>query len=147
MATSKEQVKASYPLPVYNYQVTVQGVSLACSEVSGIQLEHEHEVYRHGLSFLEGEEITTYKIDKYVPVTFKAGVVQDRTALYEWLHAQELRTVAVSLCDEEGQPIVSWRIAKAVPTKIEAPSFSADSNDVAVESLEVMGTGITLEHL
>ncbi len=52
----------------------------------------------------------------------------------------------VTLCDEQGQPVVSWRVGKAIPVKLEAPTFDAGANEVAVESLEVLGRNISVEH-
>jgi phage tail-like protein len=33
----------------------------------------------------------------------------------------------------------------AFPTKLDAPSFDANSNDVAIESMELMGDGVSIE--
>ena len=66
--------------------------------------------------------------------------------MYAWLKEKAVRAVQVSLCDEQGQPVVSWRVAKALPVKLEAPTFSADTNEVAIESLDVMAAGISIEY-
>ena len=50
----------------------------------------------------------------------------------------------LSLLDEAGVPALAWRLAKAVPTKLEAPTFDAAANDVAIESLELKARGISL---
>lgn len=148
MAESKAFQKASYPLPVYNFRVTVDGLAMSFSEVSGIHREHERLTYRHGLSFWEGESIRTFRYDKYVSVTLKKGTVRGANLLYGWMQETGTRTrsVEVSLCDEEGQPVVVWHIAKAVPVKLEAPTFDPNTNDVAIESLELMAAGISVTH-
>ena len=81
--------------------------------------------------------------DKYVNFTLKKGTIKGIDFLYEWLKEKAVRTVEVSLCDEQGQPVVSWRVAKAIPVKLEAPTFSANTNEVSIESLEVMASGIS----
>ncbi len=147
MAQSTADQKASYPLPAYNYRVDVAGVTMSFSEVSGIAIERGHVTYRHGLSYLEGEAITQYPYEKFASLTMKRGTVSGIEHLHQWLSAGDLRNVDVSLCDEAGVPVVTWHIGKAVPVKLDAPTFTADTNDVSVESLEVMAANISVEHL
>jgi len=146
MAQTTKDQRAMYPLPAYNYRVDVAGAGMSFSEVSGIVTERGHVTYRHGLSFLEGEMIEQYEYEKFVPVTLKRGTVIGVEHLHEWLAEGDLRNIDVSLCDESGSPVVTWHIAKAVPVKLQAPTLSADSNEVAVESLEVMATNVSVEH-
>ncbi len=149
MAEAKAFQKASYPLPAYNFRVAVDGTSMSFTEVSGISLDYEMLTYKHGLSYWEGERITSYYLEKYVPVTLAKGTVKGVNFLYDWIKEKTKtpRIMDVSLCDEEGHPVVSWRIAKTVPVKLVAPSFSANSNDVAIESLGVMAAGISMVHV
>ena len=146
MADTREIQKTTYPLPAYNFRVTIDGAAMSFSQVSGISIEYETVTYKHGLSFWEGESIKKYYYDKYTPITLKKGTIQGINFLHDWLKEKQVRPVEVSLCNEEGQPVVSWRIAKAVPVKLEAPTFDANTNDVSVESLEVMAAGISIVH-
>lgn len=136
---------SQYPLPVYNFRVTVDGTSMAFSEVSGLKVEHDHVTYRDGLSFLEGEVILSFYYDSYFPVTMKRGTVLGNAfTIYDWLGAKSSRSLDVSLCDEEGAPVLTWRVAEARPVKLEAPSFDANSNDVAIDSFELMARGVSM---
>ena len=148
MAQTQEFQKSHYPLPVYNFRVTIEAVVMSFAEVSGITLAYETVTYRHGLSFLEGEQIKKFYFEKYETVTFKKGTVKGMKDLYDWVRqeGQDTKMIEVSLCDENGEPVVSWRIGKAVPVKLQAPTFDANSNDVSIESLEVLAAGITLIH-
>ena len=146
MAETKAFQKSSYPLPAYNFRVTVDGTAMSFSEVSGINLAYETVTYSHGLSFWEGEGVKKYYYDKYVTVTLKKGTIKGINFLYQWLKEKQGRTLMVSLCDEAGRPAISWRVAKAVPVKLEAPTFDANTNEVAIESLEVLAAGISVEH-
>lgn len=146
MAETKKDQKSNYPLPAYNFKVTIDGTAISFSDVSGLNVEYEKITYRHGFSYWEGESINKFYIDKYISITLKKGMVQGIDFLYQWLKDKETRNVEVSLCGEEGQPVISWKIAKALPVKLEAPSFNADTNDVSIESLEVMAAGISIEH-
>ena len=148
MAESRQFQKLHYPLPAYNFRVTIDDTAMNFTEVSGIELEHQKLTYRHGMSFWEGEHIRTFHYNKYVPVTLKRGTFKGSNFLYEWLNQEKktARSMDVSLCDEQGQPVVTWRIAKALPVKLESPVFDVDSNNVSIESLELMAAGITVIH-
>lgn len=145
MAHSIATQGASYPLVAYNFRVTVSDVAMSFTEVTGLVREFDTLTYRHGLSFIEGEDITRFRLDKYVPITLKRGVVKGLPQLREWLEAGDKRPISVSLCDERGEPVVTWRVQKALPTKLEAPGFQASSSEAAVESLTLMAAGISIE--
>jgi phage tail-like protein len=146
MAQSKEALKQTYPLPAYNFRVRVDDEAMSFAEVSGISAERGTATYRHGLSFWEGETITTFSYGSYATVTLKRGVVLGARPLffYEWLKQGDLRTLVVSLCNEIGDPVISWEIAKAVPVKVEAPAFDARTNEASIESVELSVRGITV---
>lgn len=145
MPLQPQDIAASYPLPAYNFRVTVDGEGFAFAEVSGLAVERETVTYRHGLSNWEGERIVRFAHDKFQPVIFKRGARRNNALLYDWLEAQEPKPVEVSLCDEQGLPVLTWRILRALPVKLSAPTFDAAGNEVAVETLEVMASGVTLE--
>jgi phage tail-like protein len=144
MPSSPTESRARYPLMAYNFKVTVGGASLSFSEVTGLAREHLHVTYRHGLSFREGEDLVKYSIDHYVSITMKRGIMLGADELYRWLEQRGERPIEIGLCDENGAAVVIWRVAKAVAIKLEAPGFNADTNEVAIESLEVMASGITV---
>ena len=148
MSETKAFQKANYPIPAYNFRVTIDGVPMSFAEVSGIALEYETVTYKHGLSFWEGEGIKKYYYDKYVTLTLRKGTVRGANVLYDWIQEKggSARPMEISLCDEQGVPAVSWHVKKAIPTKLEAPTFDANTNDVAVERLEVLASGISVVH-
>lgn len=145
MAVSQEDIKKRYPLPVYNFKVTLGAVEVSFSEVSGLLMEYETVSYRHGLSFLEGETVIRFLNKKAIPITMKKGVVKDVAELYEWFTDARRKNILVSLCDEEGHPLLVWKIASALPVKLNAPTFDANANEVAIDSLEIMAGDISLE--
>jgi phage tail-like protein len=149
MAESPATQKSNYPLPAYNYRVTVDGLSASFSEVTGVVVEYGTVTYRHGLSEWEGETITRFKSLKHVPVSLKKGTVSGRNFFGGWLAETPPsgRAVAISLCDETGNPLVVWRIAEAIPTKLTAPSFDVNANQVSIETLELMVSGVSVEHV
>lgn len=149
MAESTASIERTYPLPSYNFRVELDGLAMGFTELSGINTEAKTANYRHGLSFLEGEELATFVSDPYRRLTLSRGLVLGSgSQLYRWLETRESRSLEVHLLATSGAPASSWRIARAVPVKIEAPSLKADGNEVAIIRLELMARGISLvEHL
>lgn len=147
MADSAAHQAASYPLAAYNFRVTVGGTTMRFAKVSGLVREHQTLTYRHGFSFLEGEQIVKYYVDKYVPLTLEQGTVAGSTFLHTWLESREKAAMEVQLCDAAGTPVLAWRVAKAIPVKLSAPAFDARTNEVAIESLELEAAGITVVQL
>jgi phage tail-like protein len=139
--------RASYPLAAYNFRVTVDGHAMRFAKVSGLAREYQTLTYRHGLSFVEGEQIAKYYVDKYTSVTFEQGTIVGARFLYDWLERKDKCSVEVSLCDSTGTPVLSWRIAKALPVKLSAPIFDAKTNDVSIDTLEIKAAGISVVQL
>lgn len=144
--TARER-RSGFPLAAYNFRVTVDAQAMSFAKVSGLQREHQTLTYRHGLSFLEGEMIAKYRIDKYVSVTFERGSAPGVKFLAQWLEEQKKRAMEISLCGEDGSPLIAWRIAKALAVKLTAPTLDARTNEVAIETLEVKAAGISIVHL
>jgi phage tail-like protein len=141
--TSAEQT-ANYPLAAYNFRVTVGGTVVRFAKVSGLQIEHETQTYRDGFSFLDGEQIVRFHVNKYVSVTFEQGTVQDDKTLFEWLEKAPKTMVDVCLCNADGTAVLTWRIRKAVPVRLSAPTLDAKTNEVSIDTFEIKASGISL---
>ncbi|MEM0938998.1 MAG: phage tail protein [Bacteroidota bacterium] len=155
MALTKEQIRTDYPLPVYNYRIDVNGVSISFSEVSGLELAFESITYKE--SFAASGKLgpnIMYMPGQIQPVniSMKKGLVKGKSipVFYEWINDIELnrvdkRDVVVHLLDETGSTVISWKVIDAFPTKLSAPSFDANSSEVAIESMELMAFRVTME--
>jgi len=145
MADSKDVQRTSYPLVAYNFRVEVAGTLMSFTEVSGISAERDFVTYRHGLTYKEGELIRTFSLDKFARVSCKRGTVLGAKPLFlhEWLDKGDLRAMQVSLCDESGAAVLAWKIAYAVPVSVKAPTFSASTNEAAVESVDLQVRGVS----
>jgi phage tail-like protein len=146
MSESAASQRTKYPLAAYNFRVSVGSDAMSFTEVSGLVREYETLTYKHGLSFWEGESIVKFRYDKYVQVTMKKGVVAGATRVHDWLESVDKKSLSVSLCDEQGQAVVTWQIKKAIIVKLEAPSLQASGNEAAIETLTLMASGISVEH-
>lgn len=147
MAQTRQQQRASHPLAAYNFKVSIDGVTMRFAKVSGLQRAHQTVTYRDGMSFIDGERISKFHVDTFVPVTLEQGTVPGQRFLYEWLERSKASNMEVSLCDEKGSPVVAWRIAKAVPVKLTATVFDAATNQLSIDVLEIRAAGISIKHL
>jgi phage tail-like protein len=133
-------------LPAYNYKVSIGSQTMSFSEVSGLNISYDKVVYKDGLSYLTGP--TTIRAQKnQVTVNLKRGMTANRRELYAWLQDKSLKDVFIDLCDEYGLPVIRWRLSKAMPLKIDAPSFNASGNDIAIENLELIVRDLNIEYL
>lgn len=152
MATTVDDIKAKYPLPVYYYDVKIDDLDpIAFKEVSGLTIGYEDPItYKDGLSHKEGAKHMPGQRSA-VDITMKKGIVRGDNKLFDWISKINLNTVVkkdilVSLMDESDSPVVSWKIMNAFPKKMEAPTFDATSNDVAIESLDFRADSLTIEY-
>ena len=119
MADSTEIQRASYPLPVYSFRVTVDGVSMSFSEVSGIKVEYGSVTYRHGLSYAEGEQVTRFHIDSYTPVTLKRGTPSRHSARFQ---VRESQGAPASANSQGRYPVGVTKASNAFSSKRPSPS-------------------------
>ncbi len=152
MAITKDDIKTHYPLPVYNYQVTLGSLALGVSEISGLSIEYEPVTYKHGLSFVMGVKIIP-GMRQPVKLTMKRGIVKRGETFYRWLRdtyadpfTNTQQDILIDLCDEAGVPIVRWKVQGAMPIKIDAPTFDSNSNEVAIETIEVIAQNLQIEY-
>ncbi len=157
MAQTISDIKSAYPLPAYNYRVTVlsggDSPVVSFAEISGLQLNYEPVTYKHGLSFLMGAKIIP-GMKQPIKLTLKRGVVKSRDFLHSWLHktytepfyTAKKRDIVIDLCDENGDSVVRWTVQGAMPTQLDAPAFNADGNEVAIESMELVAHGLKVDY-
>ncbi len=154
MALTAEQIKADYPLPAYNYRVDIGSTTVAFSEVSGLDLALETITYVES-PVASGQAGPVFRImpgiRKTLTITLKKGFVKTKSlaALYNWINATQLnridkRDITVHLCDEKGESVVRWKAIDAFPTKLSAPSLSATSTEVAIESMELIADSLEM---
>ena len=142
MPQLRQTIKNTYPLPVYNYRVTIGLTVISFSEVTGLAVRYESITYRHGLSWREGSEFMP-GMKQPLQITLKKGLMKNGAFLNQWINTirqnkVDKHDVLVELCDEWGTPVITWQILKAFPLRLDAPSFNASANEVAIESLELM---------
>lgn len=155
MAVTKETIQNDYPIPVYNYRVEINGEAVSFSEVSGLSIGFETTIYKESPTAggSPGPRVLQMPAQRTQPtITLKKGVVRKVSIkhLYDWIKTVQInqiekKDVFVRLCDEKGDPVISWKVSNAFPTKLDAPTFDAKSNDVAIQSMELKADFVTLE--
>ncbi|MCB9230934.1 MAG: phage tail protein [Bacteroidia bacterium] len=156
MSLSKSDIISTYPLPVYNYKVTIIGdssVDISFTEVSGLTIEYETHTYIESATTGVGPTRLYMPAQiKPVNISLKKGMIQSAnlTYLYDWIKESQFnqiskRDVIVSLCDENGAPVVTWTVINAFPTKLDAPTFDASSNDAAIQSMDLMADRVEIK--
>lgn len=129
------------PYRNFNYLVEIDGITQAgFSDVSGFDVTVDPIEYREG-----GQVTSSRKLPgmaKFGNITLKWGIT-DSVELYEWFRdvmsgVIERRNGSIILLDLEGQEKLRWNFFDAWPTKWDAPNFSAKSNEIAIETLELV---------
>ena len=155
MPVSAQDIRTDYPLPVYNYRVEIGGDAVAFSEVSGLSIGYETSTYKESPTGggAPGPRVMIVPGQRNAAkVTLKKGIVRGTSIkqLYGWIktitiNQVEKKDIFIRLCDEKGAAVISWKAVNAFPTKLDAPTFDAKSNDAAIESMELSADFISLE--
>ncbi|MCK0509726.1 phage tail protein [Aromatoleum buckelii] len=137
------------PVRGYNFSLEIDNVSRgAFSEVGGLTADGDSVDYREGTD-LQSNVRKLMGLRKYTNITLKRGYTQDKE-LWQWYvnimnGVPDRRNVTIVLMNEARQPVLRWHAENAWINKIEGPALKASSNDVAMESLELVHEGLTLE--
>ncbi len=115
--------------------------------MKGLEIETEVEEYREGgvNDFVH----SFVKSVKYPRLILKNGVM-DSSTLWYWYenyangNAKKLDGTIV-LYNQKGEVVCTWSFVKAFPVKWVGPELKALSGEVAIESLELIHSGLTVE--
>ena len=135
------------PYKKYNYKVLLDNSEEAgFSEVSSPDITSDPVEYREGN--MTGKTAGKQPgILKYGNVTLKRGVTESQVFVAWMKDIQDgkapRKTVVITLMDDEMNEVASWQLEKAWPTKYTGTDMNATSNEVAIESLELVTEGVT----
>jgi len=149
--------QGDYPLPKFHFQVDWGGTIMGFTEVSGLDVETEPIEYRHGKS-QQYHKTKQPGLTKYSNITLKRGTFQGDNEFFEWWKQNAFfqegnatksiyrRDITISLLNEAHQAIISWKVINAWPIKVQSTDLKADGNEVAIESIELVHEGLTIEN-
>lgn len=145
------------PYGAFNFLVKIADVTANAeeplggfSDVSGISNEMTIAEYRNG-NDKENHVRKVPGIHKVGDVTLKRGIVNSRD-LWKWISdarrigPEAKKEVVITLRDEAGRPVQSWKLRGVVPMKYTGPTLAAKGGgDVAMEELVLSAEGLDLE--
>lgn len=140
----------AYPLPAFHFSVQWGGEEFAFSECTGLNKEIQVIEYRDGL-MKEYSSVKMPGLAKYGNITLKRGVLAGDNSFFDWvktikMNKPERRDVIISLLNEEHEPVMTWKVVNAWPTKITSPDLKASGNEAAIETLELAHEGVEIEN-
>lgn len=134
-----------YPPAGFHFRVEVLGLppndnDIRFTEVSGLSFEMATEEVAEGG---ENRFLQKYPVRaKYPELVLKRGLLVSSEVL-EWIEQCiqdfdiEPRDVDVTLLDEEHEPLLTWHVIKAYPTKWTVSDLNAANNAVVIETLQL----------
>jgi phage tail-like protein len=144
----------SDPYPVCNFEVVVAGISEdgtsvrgSFNEVSGLETEVNVIEYRNGSESNAVRKLPG--LNKFTNITLKRGIIGDLT-FWNWLVSAmqgkvQRADVAITLLDENHNPVMRWNLIRAWPCKWTGPALNAKSSEVAIETLEICHEGMAID--
>jgi phage tail-like protein len=133
-----------YPPTGFHFKVEVLGLppkdnDARFTEVSGLSVEMGTEEIAEG-----GENRFLQKFPtrtKYPELTLKRGLLAN-SEIVTWVrkciedYQIEPKNIDVKLLNEEHQPLLTWHVVNAYPTKWAVSDLNATNNAVVIESLQ-----------
>jgi phage tail-like protein len=152
--------KGNYPIPKFHFQVEFEGPAgnefrMGFTEVSGLDFETEVIEYREGNSKLYNKTKQP-GLTKYSNITLKRGTFEGDFKFYlEWQKTYNFqegnktgslfrRAITIKLLNEKHDPIITWKLLNAWPSKIQSTDLKADGNEVAIETMELVHEGLSI---
>ena len=133
------------PFLAFRFEVNLDGLSVAgFSECTGLQWETETHDYAEGGVNTHMHKFPTRT--KQSNLVLKRGIVDRVMWNWYWDLTQglvQLRTGAVLVRDPSGNDVVmQWEFSDAFPSKWTGPDLNATQNSVAVDTMEIVHTGL-----
>jgi phage tail-like protein len=140
---------SNYPLPKFHFECDWGGTRIGFTEVSGLTVETEVIEYREGAN-PEYHKLKMPGMQKFGNITLKRGTFNSDNEYYSWwnsvkLNTIERRDIVIKLLNEEHEPVMTWKVKNAWPTKVQSTDLKADGNEAAIETMEVAHEGLTID--
>jgi phage tail-like protein len=142
-------------LTVYTFRVEIDGIEVAFSKVSGLNIEYETISYAESpTNGLPGpRRIRMPGPSKPTDsITLEKGILKNEEleVLYDWIKSVQgtrvnKKDIWIRLCDSTNDAVLSWKAINAFPTKLVAPDFDADDKKVAIQKLTLMADRVVIE--
>jgi len=134
-----------YPPPGFHFKVEVLGLTrqehdVRFTEVGGLSVEMATEEVAEGG---ENRFIQKYPTRaKYPELVLKRGLLLN-SEIVNWIRQCiedcdiQPKDMVIKLLNKEHQPLLTWHVVKAYPTKWAVSDLNASSNAVVIETLQL----------
>lgn len=133
-----------YPPPGFHFRVEVLGIpalanDVRFAEVGGLSVELGTEEVAEGGQNRFMQKFPTFA--KYPELVLKRGLLSNSEIL-KWArqciedYTITPKSIDVQLLNEEHEPLMTWHVVNAYPTKWVVSDLSATSNTVTVETMQ-----------
>lgn len=134
-----------YPPAGFHFRVEVMDLppndnDVRFTEVSGLSVEMVTEEIPEGG---ENRFVQKYPIRaKYPELVLKRGLLRN-SEVVNWIRqciegfVIQPRNIVISLLNEEHQPLMTWHVVNAYPTKWAVSDLNASNNAVVIESMQL----------
>ncbi len=134
-----------YPPVGFHFRVEVVGLpsndnDVRFTEVSGLSVEMGTEEVAEGG---ENRFVQKYPVRaKYPELVLKRGLLLN-SEVVSWVRqciedfVIQPRNIDISLLNEERQPLMTWHVVNAYPTKWAVSDLNASNNAVVIESIQL----------
>lgn len=129
------------PYRGFNFLVEIDGIAEAgFRECSGLDATTDAVDYREGSDPNHMRKLTG--LNKHSAITLKRGLT-DSDKLWKWRQSvvdgkADRKNVSIVLLNEAREEKWRWNVRNAWPSKWTGPTLNATSNDVAIETLEII---------
>jgi phage tail-like protein len=137
------------PFRSFNFRVEIDRVTVGSfSECSGLTADGDAVDYREGTD-MRNNVRKLVGLRKFSNITLKRGYTTNGE-LWAWYTnilngLSDRRNGSIIMMDETHKDVMRWNFENAWINKIEAPAFKATGNEVAMESVDLVHEGISLE--
>jgi phage tail-like protein len=144
-------MSTTYPTNLFRFSVDFGGGNTGFQEVSGLEMSYEVNTYRDGTfpdsrADMQSPGRTVHPSS----MTLSRGKFQGDQDIPNWFTnmrtADDRRTVVINLYDELQQPVITWTVYKAWPSRVEGLNLSATGNEIAIETVELTFEGFDVQH-
>jgi phage tail-like protein len=144
---------SNYVLATHRFTVDWGGTKIGFQEVSGMSHDTEVISYEHGAMIDGTAPMKSPGKTKYgESISLKRGYFKGDKEMQDWLELIRVdetarRTVIITMLDEQQNPVMTWTVFKAWPSKIDALSLNSGSSQAAIESISLQHEGYDFEIL
>lgn len=142
---------SNYVLATHRFTVDWGGANIGFQEVSGLTKEYEVLTYEDG-SFPDGRAPmqSPGKTKFSEMITLSRGYFRGDTEMQDWLDdirtdETQRRNLVITMLDERQQPVMTWTVYKAWPSKIDGLNLNSGSSEIAVEKIEIRFEGFDFQ--